>query len=95
VITRFADHYLDADQYYDYWEKKAKREKLLANALTQRNARLRALVECLLVQDPNQLTANGVTILDAWRKRAMWVLAPDPVVNAVCNGPLWFWDLDE
>jgi hypothetical protein len=39
--------------------------------LLLRNARLRALVQCLLDSDPSEPVADsGETVLDAWRKEA-------------------------
>jgi len=85
----------DEDDYHLHWENKAKHEKARNDALMQRNARLRSLVECLMHQDPNaRVKFDGPTILEVWRNVAAKVLAPDPVVNAADNGPLWFWDVE-
>lgn len=36
--------------------------------------RLRALVECLLENDPNDMAADAVTVLEVWRREARKVL---------------------
>lgn len=43
-------------------------------ALTAENRHLRGLVECLLHNDPDDMAADAVTVLDVWRKDAARVL---------------------
>lgn len=42
--------------------------------LTAENRQLRELVACLLHNDPGDMAADAVTVLDAWRKDAARVL---------------------
>ena len=43
----------------------------IVDRLLLRNARLRALVQCLLDSDPSEPVADsGETVLNAWRKEA-------------------------
>ena len=41
-----------------------------ASALRVENDRLRSLVRCLLDNDPNDDAADGVTVLEVWRREA-------------------------
>lgn len=38
--------------------------------LMAENGRLRELIACLLDNDPNDMAADAVTVLDVWRKDA-------------------------
>jgi hypothetical protein len=40
--------------------------------------KLQALIQCLLDNDPNDLAADGITVLDVWRKEARRALEPKP-----------------
>lgn len=46
--------------------------------LTAENRQLRELVACLLHNDPGDMAADAVTVLDAWRKDAARVLGHTP-----------------
>ena len=40
------------------------------DALKKRVAKLERLVQCLIDEDPDDMAADGVTVLDVWRKEA-------------------------
>lgn len=44
-------------------------------ALKERVAELETLVECLIDNDPNDMAADGVTVLEVWRKDARATLS--------------------
>jgi hypothetical protein len=45
-----------------------------ADKLQAENARLRRLVQILIEEDPNDMAADAVTVLDVWRKEALAAL---------------------
>lgn len=38
-------------------------------------AQIKGLVECLIFNDPDDMAADGVTVLDVWRKEARSILS--------------------
>lgn len=54
--------------------------------LTLENMELRATIRCLIDNDPDDMAADGVTVLDVWRHGARRQLGiADPVEATMCS----------
>lgn len=57
-------------------------------ALQKRLAKLEYLVQCLIDEDPNDMAADGVTVLDVWRKEARYALIEKPIMSSMSTKPM-------
>lgn len=51
--------------------------------LVEENERLRAFVKTMLENDPNADAADGVSVLDVWRKEVLGAFPPPPAARRV------------
>jgi hypothetical protein len=56
------DHHAMMEEHYSYGVR--------IQQLEAKIERLRALIRIMLDEDPNDMAADGITVLDVWRKEA-------------------------